>query len=699
MNRRLRLAAAMFLGIGSAVSAGQVSRSPSPQSPPTPTFKAEVEYVEVDALVTDEQERFVRDLQREDFQLFEDGKPQKIASFALVDIPVAPAERGVLALDVEPDVQSSEQPFTGRMYVLVLDNLHTAPLRTPLVKTTARQFIERHLGANDLMAVVQTDSRAGASQEFTGNKRLLLSAVDRFMGQKLDSATLARNTEFFRGSSAGRVTDPLEMERGFSARSTLRSLRQVAEWLGGVRGRRKTIVFISEGIDYDISDVFNNRSASSIIDDTRDAIGAAMRSHVSIYALDPRGLIGAADAAIEVGMFADQSPAARTSDDGTVQRAPGINSSSLQSELRLAQDSLRTIADETNGFAAVNSSDVTSTFGRIVNDNSTYYVLAYYPASTKRDGKFHRIEVRTSRPGLRVRARRGYMAPRGSKPDLRMTGNDGASPLVLEALNSPLPASGIGMRVFAAPFKGTAPAASVVLGIELRGRDLALKPNERVELSYVAVDASGRIRGGDTDYLTLALPPDTKARVEQNGLRILNRLELPPGRYQFRVAARNSSTGAIGAVSYDLEVPNFEQQTFSMSGLLLTSKTGTATLTARGDEQLMKLMPAPPVSLRTFPQDDDVVVFAEIYDRSGNAPHTVDIATTVRSVDGTLRLQYSDSRVSSEIQGSGGGYHHTARIPMGSLESGRYVLTIEARSRLGDAASRHVPFEVISVTP
>ena len=689
-----RLAAAVFVSIGPAVWAGQLPQSADPQTP-TPTFKAEVEYVEVDALVVDERGQFVRDLKREDFQVFEDGKPQKIATFALVDIPAEPIERGPAALDpVEPDVQSSDKPFTGRMYVVILDDLQTAPLRTQLMKAAARQFIERSLSANDLMAIVNTSGRTNAAQDFTSSRRLLLAAVDRAMGQKLESATLARNEEFFRGSTTGRVSDPLDMERGFNAQSTLRSIRQVAEWLGGVRGRRKSIVLISEGIDYDITDVFNNRSASSVIDATRDAIGAATRSNVTIYALDPRGMTGFADTAIEVGVFADQSAGARTTDDGTVQQAPGINSGSLQNEFRLAQDSLRTIADETNGFAAVNSNDVTSMFERIVTENSTYYVLAYYPASTRRDGRFHRIEVRTSRPGVRIRARRGYVAPRGTKPGLRMTGNDGASPMLLEALNSPLPASGIAMRVFAAPFKGVAPNASVVLGIELGGRDLAFAKDERVELSYVAVDGSAKIRAGDTDLFTLTLPEDTQSRVEQHGLRILKRLAVPPGRYQLRIAVRNSASGALGALSYDLDVPDFEQQRFSMSGLLLTSKAGTVTVTARGDEQLMKVMPAPPVSLRRFPQGDEITVLAEIYDRAGNAPHVVDIATVVRSRDGAVRFQSSDERSSAEAQGAGR-HVYTSRVPTSGLQPGRYVLTVEARSRLGDTASRQIPFDVV----
>ena len=81
--------------------------------------------------------------------------------------------------------------------MLILDDLHVAALRSQRVKIAARQFIEQNLGANDLMAVIFTGGRSQDAQEFTSNKRLLLNAVDKFMGQKLDSPTIARNGEYF----------------------------------------------------------------------------------------------------------------------------------------------------------------------------------------------------------------------------------------------------------------------------------------------------------------------------------------------------------------------------------------------------------------------------------------------------------------------------------------------------------------------
>jgi VWFA-related protein len=656
------------------------------QAPPDSTFKAEVEYVEIDALVTNAQGQLVRTLRAEDFQVFEDGKRQKIANFALVDIPVRTPASGASLIDA--DVQTSERPFTGRVYVLVLDDLHTAASRSQIVRRAARQFINRYMNANDVMAIVYTDRRTGSAQDFTHSKRLLVAAVDRFTGQKVESATLVRNAEFFR-SGPDAAGDPIEMERAFNARSALRVLRDVSEWLGRVHGRRKTVVFISEGIDYDISDVFRNRSATSIIEDTRDAIAAATRSNVAIYALDARTLTGVSDDAIEVGIFADQMPVQRKTEDGALERAPGINSRALENERRLSQDSLRTLADETNGFAAVTSADFADAFQRIVSDNSSYYVLAYYPPSAKRDGRFHRIDVRTTNPALQVRARRGYAAPRGNPSALEVPANRRASAAVLEALNNPIPANGMALRVFASPFRGTAAEASIVLGIELRGRDLPIQQSGEVELSFAAVDAFGKTRDGDTQQFTLALPQNARAQVEQHGLQILNRLSAPPGRYQVRVAARNAVNGALGSVSYDLEVPDFGQLPLSMSGVVLTSVNGPSAAVARGDEQLQKMMPAPPVFRRTFTRDDELLLFAEFYDRQGSPPHTVDIRTSIDPVDGGApQFRAADERSSQDM------YPYTVRIPLSGLSAGRYVLTVEAASRLGPKTQRQIPFEI-----
>jgi VWFA-related protein len=694
MNVRLRFAGLFLLLGGSAIIVAQSTQTPTN---PTPTFKAQVEYVEVDALVTDAQGRFVRDLTKDDFQVFEDGKRQSISDFVLVDIPIERAERPLFAAKpIEPDVYSNAQPFEGRVYVMILDDLHVAPLRSQRVKIAARQFIERNLGANDLMAIVFTGGRTQDAQDFTNNKRLLLAAVDHLLGRKLESSTLTRNDEYYKlRDSLGVdqntfIADPEEAQRVANTRSMLSSIKQVAEWFGGVRGRRKTLLLFSEGIDYDLTDVIRpskapSSAASFLLDDIRDAISAAARSNVSIYAVDPRGLTDSSDDSIAVGSFAD-------SDNSNV----GIGSRSLSSELRVSQDSLRELADETGGFAAVNRNDFSSAFDRIVADNSSYYVLAYYPPSDKRDGKFHRIEVKVNRPGLVVRSRRGYLSPRG-KPSPQTTKTGGMAPELFEAINSPLQVSGLTMQAFTAPFKGTSPNASVLVGVELLGRDLTLDGNGKVNVALMAVDTKAKVQGLRNETLTLNLRPENRARVEQSGLRVLSRLDLPPGRYQLRIAARDISKATVGSILTDLEVPDYFKARFSISGLTLTSLGSGAIMTVRPDEQLRTVLPAAPVAQRAFAQNDELALFAEVYDNSGDSAHKVDIVTSVRNDEGQVLFKTEETRDSSELQGAKGGYGYAVRVPLTDVPPGLHVLSVEARSRLGHetVAERLVQFRVL----
>jgi hypothetical protein len=263
-------------------------------------------------------------------------------------------------------------------------------------------------------------------------------------------------------------------------------------------------------------------------------------------------------------------------------------------------------------------------------------------------------------------------------------------------LNNALPTSNIRMRVFAAPLKGTAPNVSVVIGTEVGGGQLTLADNAAIQLAYVAIDASGEVRA-DNDAFTFKLPPDAKARVKQAGIRFLKRLNLPPGRYQLRVGVYDTGGDTVGTANYDLEVPDFNKLPFGMSGLFVTSKAATSTVTARADPELQKFLPAPPVSLREFPPGDDAAVTAEIYDRAGTTPHRVDIHTTVRSQDGKVVFEHSDERSSEELQGAAGGFVHRVDLPVGQLAPGTYLLTMEARSRLGQTVSRQFEFGVTSV--
>jgi VWFA-related protein len=707
--------ATLAMALTGAVVTSAQNPAPALESPVQPTFRVDVDYIEVDTVVTDKQGHFIRDLKQEDFEVLEDGKPQPIRAFSLVDIPIERAESPVSAgrpvESVAADVRTNERPFDGRIYVLVLDALHTNPSRTPRVKAVARQFIERNLGENDLMAVVHVGSPTNTGQAFTNSRRLLLASIDKFVGGKLRSATLERYDQSVataaqrqrmqsQGARPQQLDDPLDADRSYNAQVMLDSLSSIVDWMGGIRGRRKALLFFSEGIDYDIYDFFgqtvssansNHKGADIVIQKMRDTIAAATRANVSFFTVDPRGLTQLGDEAIELN-----GPAAADQANLGNGDALGIGNDSLQRELARSLDSLRAMAEDTGGLALVNSNDFANGFDRIVRDNSSYYVLAYAPPSDKRDGKFHTIDVKISRPNVEVRTRRGYASPTGKPiaPPADLAAK--ASMELRNTLNSPLPVSGLTLSVFAAPFKGEAPNASILLGAELRGRDLRLGDADsngslpdKVEVSYVVGNLQGKVKAASTATLDLRLKPETGARVTQSGLRLLDRLSLPPGSYQLRVAARDGNGGTVGSVLYDLVVPNFNDPRvpLAMSGIVLTSPSASGTVTARSDETLKAVLPGPPAALRRFQQSDEITFFAEIYDTELKVGHKVDITTTVLTDEGREKFKAETERSSEELPGTRGRYGHTIRLSLKDFEPGQYLLRLEARSRLGQGSS------------
>lgn len=703
MSKGLLVSGVLLLTVlaGAGLRAGQAPPGASASAPSVavgataqaPTFKAAIEYIEVDVVVTDGQGKPVRDLTRDDFQVFEDGKRQDISNFAVVNIPIQPpgSQQSPTSV-VVADTTNNERPFSGRLYVVVLDDLYVTFMRSLHVRNAAKQFIERNLSTHDLMAIVSTGGPSNWSQEFTSNKRLLLEAVDRFTGQKPGSAVAELNDAYIRQSgnadaSRGLSTvdrtlldvagNPDQADGQVTQIRWAKTMTKVADWFGGIRGRRKTMLLFSEGLPYDTKqllgqDALRSTGANSAFEGMQGAIAAATRANISIYTIDPRGLTGMPDGDIAVSSLANEP-------------SLGLGQAGLNDELRQAQQSLRIVSEETGGFAVINTNQYANAFDRIVGDNSTYYLLSYYPPSIKRDGTFHKIEVKTTRRGVTVRSRKGYQSPRGNAPTATPASGAGRrSPALQEALDSPIPFSGLPMRMFAAPFKGTARNASVLVGVELAGGPLTLAQNSTIEFSYVAVDAQGNTRVGATDSLTTRLTPESQARAQQSGLRILNRIALPPGWYAMRVAARDVAAGTTGSLTYDLEVPDFSTSALSMSGVLVTSMSGSAMVTVRGDDQAKAMLPTAPIATRTFPQNDEIGLFAEIYDNQTRAARPVTISTTIQSDDGRVLFSADDERDSSELLGSPGSYAFARRIPLNGVPPGAYVLRLQVTPRVGN---------------
>jgi VWFA-related protein len=715
--RRLALAAAvlsLLISLPTPRLGAQVQQTAPGTDQERPTFKVEVNNVEVDVTVTGRDGRFVRDLKASDFEVLEDGKPVKINAFTLVDLPVTTTvARSPLSgkpIEIEPDVHSNAHASEGRVYIIVLDDLNTDPLRSGNAKAVARQFLQQYFAPGDIGAVIHTSGRPGAAQEFTTSRRLLLESVEKFIGSKLRSAVLERKERgeipepsIQADQRMYRVLDPLEAERAARARNMLDTLKGVNELVNSVRGRRKAVLLVSEGIDYDIENgvaqtasgltTFTSPAASEVLRHMHDSINAALRSNATIYSVDPRGLATTGDEIIQMGSL-EQNPHL------------GLGPEAFQDELRRAQDTLRTLAEETGGVASVSSNDFSTIFNRVVSDTSTYYMLAYTSPNERRDGRFRKIQVRVNRPGVQVRARKGYAAPSGkttAAPGLLSVSSEPV-PALRDALSTPVATPGLLMRAFAVPFKsGTAP--SVVVGIEVEGHRFKFEQKDGVytdtlHVALGAIDEKGKFHSGDRHTVEMKLKPETYEAVKARGVRLLFRLPLPPGRYQIRAAAHETGAATTGSVYYDLQVPDYKDAKLAVSGMLLTSTAAQLTPTARPDELLGKILAAPPTASREFATNEQIGSYLEMYPSASTTSAGADVTTSLVAPDGKVAFRSEDRISAEELRAAANGYGWLVPIPLSGVAPGNYVLRVEVRSRNKDEAAslREVPLDVRSAT-
>ncbi len=681
----------VFIVLVLAAAMSLAAQAPQPPAQQTPTFRVEVNYVEIDARTVDAQGRFVDDLNQNEFQIVEDGTPQTISVFTRVKLPLERQDPPLFkGTPIEPDVQNNLREFNGRVFVLVLDDLQTDARRSMLLRAGARQFINRFIGANDLAAIVYTGGSTDKGQEFTNSRPRLLASVEKFIGSKLPSETMSKLDDYYRAQQLQQQPKDTNLaERGYKARNSLITLKNLAQYLSSVHGRRKAVIWFGEGIDYDTDNPFS--PDTSILHDTmKDAIAEATRAGVSFYGVDARGLGAGLDELIDISGVPADDPAFMSV------------SSLIQNEVRRAQDNLRVMSEQTGGFAIINQNDLNAAFQRIIEDNSSYYVLGYYPSNDKRDGRFRKVDVRVTRPGIRLQARNGYTAPKGKSPATTGARADAkVPPEIIEALASPIPTGSLGMSIFAAPFSGGGSKSSVALTVEFAPGSLKFvedngKFNEDLGLHVLAIDASGKMQDGGPTNAPLRLSQGNHDAVVANGFRITRRLALPPGRYQIRVAAKESNGGSVGTVTQLLDVPDFSKAPVQLSGIAITSRAAARVPTANPDAQLKDVLPAAPTAIRDFPRDDTLAIFAEVYDNQPSPPHRVSISSAILAEDGREMISAVDERSSEELQGKKGGYGYTHEFPLGQLPAGRYVLRVSARALVsnGGTATREVEFRV-----
>lgn len=625
---------------------------------PAPTFRAQVEAVQVDVFVTDRDGNPVRDLRLEDFELLEDGKPQTITSFSEVIIAInspSPFSPGTPRLDV-----ATNSGGEGRLYVIALDEIGAdLALRARHFLTT---FIERHFEPNDVGVVVNVGrASSAAAQDFTSDRGLLLAAINRLQGGW--------------GVPPETPGEPWRRDRSpLAQRARAAALKGLIASLAGIHGRRKALIYITEEVG-DVYSVIDYKGGvrSLEFDDLRAAMTEAMRGGVAFYTIDPCGLTA--------GGFLGETAA----------NVAGVCDADLE---RMA--AFRKLSEATGGFAVVNSNSFGQALERMVKENSNYYLLGFTSTNDRRDGRYRRLEVRAKRPGLTVRARDGYIAPSGSPGRSAGTRtNATATAGIRDVIASPLSNGAVPMKVFAAAFKGSKDnEARVVVTAEFDASRLGFAATggtmrAQIELASAAVSAGGKITRGQPQVIDLALKPDSYAQALSHGVRTQSAITLPPGRYQLRVAGGNTQAAKIGSVMYDLDVPDFRQGRLTLSAVALSTMEADRPVTVI--PAASNVLPFFPTLSRAFVTGTRISLYVEVYDNAdGRARNPVELKVEVRDHQGQIVRSGSDRRT----RAAKGTETFVVALPL-DVGAGDYSLHVVATSG-GDSVSRDIP---IRITP
>jgi VWFA-related protein len=702
---------------------------PETEQPTQPTFRTTVELVELTVVATRKDGQFAGDLTASDFQIFDEGTPQTISAFAKVDIPLplppeparadAPAATGATGSSGAPapppdDVATSSLNPDARLFVLVLDDLHVASERTQRVRESARKFVERHTTPADFVAIVTPSGRKDMLLGFTRDRARLLAIIDQFHGQKLRSATYERDVDkrFGGGSGLRDGRDPSDGERAYRARVSMTTLADLSTMLAATQGRRKSLLYFSEGIDYNVADVMGSaqRYASEVTHTIAHALSTAIRTNVALYAIDPRGLTTTESDAVEMPIYAERAI--------TDLAEPGRGG-----ELGTSIRSLRDLAEPTGGFAATDTNDLDAAFARIVRENSTYYVIGFQPSKRASGGTFRKIDVRVTKPGVTIATRRGYLVPRRAAPasekpekpeNTTAAATAGLSPELGPLLASALPASGLPIRVQAIPFKGGpfkggpfkdgTSKTSLHLVVEIDGRDLTFASKdshftEELTVAMVTIDSSGHAANGAQTSLVLKLTPEELARVKTTGLRWQAALDLTPGHHQLRIAARAVGSARRGLAIAEIDVPDFTAQEVGMSGIALTSLPSVLAITSGRKPPFVSLT-GPPTATREFVVGDRITAAAQVYSAAAHEDG-LRVTARVEAAPGAPGAPDADRPKPLEATrriAAAAGAREEVPFTFGTdaMPPGQYILTIRAHRPDGTTlAERRVAYAIV----
>jgi len=688
-----------------AVASGDRAQTPAPQSSPSVVFPAAVQQVTVDVLVLDAKGEPVEGLQREDFVVKEDGRAQTIASFEAVSLPESPpvdtGARTRVYVNATPAAAS-------RSFVIVFDEMNLTALTVEAARRAVAQFLASGLRAGDVVTLVPTAGGAWWTERMPEGR----AAVSEFLGHleaKYRPDTSVARISDYEAVQIHYGRDPLVMsqilrryyENGViqefqdprsaaqlaiapgaqivraradatyqayaqRMKQTLGTLARVAEALRAAKGR-KTVLFVSEGFALDTTQP-----------GFREAVRAARDANAAFYFVDARGLLGAAGAPGAPGAGADEGRALLDQDTLATFTAAQQESAGAES-----------VALDTGGYSIRNTNDLAGQMRALSRESRAYYLLGYVPADARRDGKFRKIEVEVGRPGVKVRARRGYYAAsEKGKPAL---GRDDLDPNVRAGLDAPVDLVGIPLRLAAYGLGPLAPgksAALVAADVDLTALDLRRQPDKGWTgvLESYAVVSSRRTRQTfpQANVVDVAIPDDAYAQLRGTGLPIFREFQLPPGEYQVRFLLRDRASGRVGSVRGDFEVP--DPSVLGTSTPILTDRLEPAS--PQGASRPV------PIARRSFKTGSRLYCVFEVFgaSRDSNGAPRLSSSYVVRRPDGSLLTRMEPRPMQASPQGK---VSQMLSLSLANATAGSYELVLTVRD---DVAGRSVevsePFSI-----
>jgi VWFA-related protein len=628
------------------------------QQPQPPVFRAGVNVVRVDVIVSDKDGKPVNDLKQEDFEVLEDGKPQTIDLFKLVNTDGTPGPGAEPARKIRSryDEESEAARDDVRLFVIFLDDYHVRLGNSMRVREPLTKFLQTQLGPLDMVAIMYPLMSVN-DVTFTRDKDSLASAIRKFEGRKYDYRPRNQVEEKYNFYP----TQTLETLRN---QITITALEGLAVRLGSLREGRKAVIFVSEGFTALLPPQMRDANASfpgnpgapapfarespqeerarfmsqvDLQNLMRDIYEAANRSNTAIYALDPRGL-------------------ATTEFDIN----ENVNTNTDAETLRQSMDTLRTIADQTDGRAIVNQNDLDKGLRQIVRDTSAYYLIGYN-SPVKPDGKFHKIEVKVKRPGVDMRSRKGYWAATATEAAAASAPPKPKPPAEVEKALGVM--DGRPREALTTTWVQTGPGTQgrtrVTFVWEALPVPIGVTREEPVAVQLAAALPSGEMvyRGRVPEGTDAATPAPVKsARVT---------FEAKPGRLVLRQSVENAKGQVVDTSAQEVNVPD-------LTGAPATWLSVPAVYRARTAREFQALGRDPdpiPTAVREFRRTDRLLIRFDAT-APGGPP---DVAVRLLNRTGS---KMADLVVKTPAEGV---TYYQVDLPLASLPSGDFVIEVTAQ--------------------